>query len=494
MRDGAHGEGTTAIRRSALALALGLSAASGAMALASPARAEDAPSPPVSLPIPAAGMSALIVPDDPADTVATPVSVPPEQSPDTESAVVTAVVAAVQKNAANPAVSALVQHPAAHAVTADAHLIAPRARPEPSHAARPVRRAVPTVRFGWYQVRAARYHGDVGKVAAGAHARRAPPAHASPSTGPRDLGDRVVSNPERPSKDGQICVQDTSICGDSCSLNQLENALQNGNWIVSCILLPSLPNTGDLGQPTPPPTTPSTGPQPQYQCGDPRYHDACCELAVELPLPVPPDCADLVSVPASGIDEGVISVPSAPSLQPAAAPPPAPAAPAVGSPAAPGPDVVRPPTAAAGAAPRSQDGWELAGPNATSVNRVAPAASVPRAARETPSVRIRATAKVKTTAKKTHVHSSPPRSAAPREDRSAVPAPSAPTPAAAKPGSLLGWFLLVAGLVLLAALATASGLDGAAAAGLAAVRSRLGSKGLSAQRWRRARRGIRYRE
>ena len=47
---------------------------------------------------------------------------------------------------------------------------------------------------------------------------------------------------------------------------------------------------------------------------------------------------------------------------------------------------------------------------------------------------------------------------------------------------------------MLAALATAAGLDDAAAAAVIAVRSRLRSRGLSGRRLRRARGGIRYRE
>jgi hypothetical protein len=484
LRHGERGTSTTAMRSGVRALAGCLAAGSAALALAPSGRAEDAATPPAPVPTPAAGMSALIMPDAPDDSSAPAVPAATEAPPATDSAVVTAVAADLQENAANAAVSAIVRQPAAHPVAEHPRVISPRAQSEPSHATRPaappVRRAVREVRFGWYQVHVRRYHGA-------GHARRGPPAHAGLSTRPRSPGDRVASDPERSTNDGQICLPDSSFCVDSCPLNQPENVLQNGDWIVACIFLPSLPDEGVATQPTPTEPTAPAEPAPQYQCSDAQYHELCCELTLELSLPVPGNCADVFSAPVSGADDGVIPVPSAPSSQPAAAPP-APAA--VGSSAAPAPDVVRPPAAPDQKAPPDQYGWELAVPEA------APAAAVENVAPpepKTPTLRVRTAAKA--TVHPSHLHpSSSPQSTAPREVRSAAPAPRVSSPASTTSDSLLGWFLITAGLVLLVALATVSGLDGATAAVLTGVRSRLGSRGLSVRPRRRARRGIRYRD
>jgi hypothetical protein len=491
VQDGERGRSTTAIRPGMRALAVGLSAATAALAFASTARAEDVPSPPSSVPIPAAGMSALILTDAPDDTNTTQVPVPTEESPAPEAAVVIQIVEEVQKKAVNDAVSALARQsralPAAHPVAVHAPVISPRAQSEPSHAiqaARPVQRTARKVRFGWYQVRSVRYHGDRLR-------HRGPPAHASPSTGPHRFGDRAASFPEGPSNDGQICLPDSSICVGSCSVNQLENALQNGDWILPCILLPSLPDTSNAGQPTTPgsePTPPepsaSTGPEPQYQCSDAQYHEVCCELALELSPAVPLDCADVISVPVSGTDDGFIPVASAPTTQASTGP----AAPAgAGS-----TDAGRPPALPA-TAPFTETLWEhlsappLRSSGASGVE--APREPVLELAEARPGSAPTAPSKG------ARAHVSPPRSTPPRDDRSAAPAHDAPSAKAAGTGSLLGWFLVVAGLVMLAALASVSGLEGALAGAMTAVRSHLGSKGLSGRRSRRARRGgIRYRD
>ena len=462
-------------------LAVALCAASATLALSAPARADDASLPPPSVPLPAAGMSAAIVPDEADDMPATSVPAPTEQSAASPSVAVATMVAEVQKSAANTVEEAVLAHP----VAANEHVISPT-RTEPVHAAQaaaqPTHRAPRTARFGWYRVRAPQYHAAVARAA---HARRASPEQAAL---PRSWH-TLVASPARPSNDGPICLLGSSICLDSCPLNQLDNVLQNGDWIASCILLPSLPESGSAGQPTVPATPPSAAPAPQYQCSDSQYHEVCCELALGLSLPVPLNCGAVSPVAVSEADAGFVSpAPTPPS-------PPAPAPPPIGSTGKPATAVARPPAPARESAPADQFGWELAGPQAgRATSGVARVESTSEPRPQTPAARVLAAAPTKP--HPAPAHRPVPRPAAPRVHRTATPTRETAAPAATDTGSgsLLGWFLILAGVTMLAALATAAGLDDAAAAAVIAVRSRLRSRGLSGRRLRRARGGIRYRE
>jgi hypothetical protein len=496
----------TAIHPGVRALAVGLSAASAAMVFASPGRAEDAPSlPPSSVPIPAAGMSALIVPDQPDDAATAPMPPPAAEPPPEPSATAEAVVAQVtqeaQEVAANAGNRTLVRDTrprfVAHPVAVHVRVVSPRARIEPARAtrraARPVHRSIRESHAAWYRVRGAQYQGHVAPTGDAARGRRAPPPNSTASTGPRSSLDRLASAVEPPRNGRSICLPDGSICVESCPPNQLDNLLQNGDWIASCILLPSPSDNGDVGQvttpgsePIPPATQSPATPEPQYQCVAPQYHDVCCALATAMELPPPADCGEVFSPPVSEtVDTTSAAAPvtSAPSSQ---APTGSPGPPGAGT-----TDVARPPTLSE-TAPLTENLWDrLTAPPPRS--SAALGAGVPRKpVREL--AEARPLAAPKATSHRARVQVSPPRPTARREHRSAAPAPRAPTAAAPKGGSLLGWFLVVAGLVMLAALASAAGLDGAAAAG-SAVRSRLGSRGLSGRRSRRSRRGgIRYRD
>jgi hypothetical protein len=470
------------------ALAVGVSATAAAMVLSAPARADDTQAQPTWVPIPAAGKSAVILPDQPDDAGAAPVPAPaaqpPAEPPATDSALVVRVVQEVQKRAAKAVDQAILPEirpqPAAHPVAVHERVISPRVRTEAGRATRRASRPVRKAFSGWYRGHPARYHTPVAQAVNGARELRGPPLLPGATA-------RLPDRAERPSDGGPICVQGGAICVDSCSLNDLENALQNGDWIVSCIPLPSPPDLGAVGQPTPPGTSSGTSPQPQYQCNDPQYHDVCCELALELPAPTPVECQDVVSAPVETAADDALPVPPE-STQPLTGA----SAPAVGSSGAPGPDVVRPPAPAPSpqAAANAQDGWELAPTQLPRSSGVVAAAVKPL--RAVTAIRVPATAKPTPKPQLVPVHAGPVRPTPPQRARSAAPAPRAASPTTKESVSLLVWFFAVAALVLVAALASAAGVDGAAAA-VTALRSRLGSKGLSRTR-RRTRGGIRYRE
>jgi hypothetical protein len=336
-----------------------------------------------------------------------------------------------------------------------------------------VRRAAVPRHEVQYQASPRQYHRRSTKVRPAAHTSS---LHA-PSQPARSALSRSAHEPATGGQSGDdICTTEPPICPDVCSDDSPQNSVQNVAEIVRCIVNSALGEIGngeagsapDSGVVTPVPL-PEPDASGQYQCEDLRYHHPACDSQAPAGSPAAPP----TSTPTP--DAAPVAPPSGTTVTPTA--PGADSAP-VGVAAPSNPD----------------DGWELVHESRAPkpLSHVTAAAPLVRSTRVLQS----APARVHHVRVPTHPMVHPPKLSPTSEGRHRVAlAPSAGASSGSKgaewPLRTTVALLALASIALaLAALAKVYG-GGTAVA----LRTRLGSKGLSSARRRRPddERGIRYR-
>jgi hypothetical protein len=459
-----------ACKRAACCACVALFVAAVSAALASPARGADETAPPAPPPVLKIASSATIAPDVPDTAAVADVSTPADETAvpaDLDAPVIAAETPANQDGWVEVPAKPSTSHRVPKVIPVRARL---HARPATTTAPAAVtqRHAVQ------YHPRPRQYHHRATSVRP---TGRTSSLLASSQPARRGLS-RAADEPASGLQSGDdICASEPSICPDVCSDDSIQNSLQNVAEIVRCIVNSALDEIGnsedgsapDSGLATPAPPAPAAEPDTsgQYQCEDLRYHDPACDSA--------PPAGSSATPPTS------TPTPDAAPVAPPSGITPSPPAPSGAAPSSAG----APPVGAATPS-NVDDGWELV----HEPREQQPVTHVIAAA-----PRVRSTPVLETThARVRHVRVSArpavhTRAPAPAPATEGRPHVALARPAVGSSGSETGESPLRTAVALLALaslamvlLAVARAYGGGTAV---ALRTRLGSKGLSAARRRR---------